>query len=273
MGRDLTPKEMYLMEQQIIDAGLGSLWDFMANLTVTHDGVTSRLYTPDDLAKRKQNPFLGRLFEPYDELYSFLSRAPGGLALLSRYEKELNDYIKTGHGNLDSPLIKWYEGKLDPHFHYRETNNKLFFAAVQDEMNLLRQFDPKSGCCFWFPLDEEKCISVWFSPDSMFGDHLSMKLEARGEDGSMGPHCEVLIDERYDSDSLSREDICRCLQEVYADADLGSIAQHASHELTNKIMSVFGLNKCSLEEQISNASEKTNSVSSSHNYNFKAPER
>lgn len=144
MGRDLTPREMYLMEQQIIAGGLGSLWDFMEHLTVTYDGVTGPRYSPDDIAKRKQNPLLGRLFEPYDKLYSFLSQVPGGLDLLKRYEKELNDYIKAGQGDPNSPRIQWYEGKLDPNFYYRENNNALFLASVQDEAHSLYHFEAKS---------------------------------------------------------------------------------------------------------------------------------
>lgn len=273
MSRDLTPREMYLLEQMNIQKGIGSLWDFMENTTFSYGGETTPLCSQESIAQRKKYPLLGRLYSQYDQLYFFLSQVKNGLKLLDQHEKELDDYITTGKGDRNSHLIKWFEGELDPNFYYRENNDDLFFASVQDEIGKLYRFDPKQEHCCWFSLSEDKCISVWAYPDGRHADQFLMKLENRAEDGSMGPHCEVLIDESYATGSLSQKDICRCLQEVYEDAGLGSIANTASLELTKKVMSVFGLNKRSLEDRISSAAEKANGWQSSNDPNLKSPER
>lgn len=253
MSRDLTPRELYSLERTNIQNGNGSLWDFMENISFSYEGKTTPLYSSESIASRKKYPLLGRLYNDFDQIYYYLSQIENGLKLLDRYEKELNAYITTGAGNRNSFLIQWFEGKLDPDFYYSAHNDDLFFASVQDELGKLYSFDPKQENCCWFSLSEDKCISVWAYPDGKHPDQLLMKLEQRGEDGSMGPHCEVLIDESYATGSLSQKDIRRCLREVYKDAGLGAIAQSASLELSNKVLSVFRLNKRSLSEQIQSA--------------------
>lgn len=271
MSRDLTPKELYLFEQYNVQHGGGSLWDMMKNTTVTYNGQTGPMHSEESLAARAQYPLLGRLFNRFDSLHSFLSQVENGLEILSRHEKDLDTYIRTGQGDKDSSLIRWFEGTLDEGFHYSDRNDALFMASVQDEIGQLYRFDPKQENCFWFPLNEDKCISVWYAPDKYDGDQLLMHLEERAEDGSMGPHCEILSDESYATANLSQRAIRRTLREIYDDADLEDIAKSASQELSEKVMSVFGLKKMDLENQIASAASR--SAESHGTSNVKVPEQ
>lgn len=253
MSRDFTPEEMYLVEQNNIQKGLGSLCDFMANTTVAINGVTTPMCPPEAIFRRQQYPLLGRLYNRYDQLYAFLSQIKDGMNILDRHEKELDAYIKTGKGNTKSPVIAWFKGELDPVFHYSTRNDMAFYAIVQDEVGKLLRFDPSQETCFWFALSDDKCISVWLYPDDREGDQLLMKLEQRAEDGSMGPHCEVLIDESYGTGDLSRAGICECLQDIHWDAGLGEMPEEKVNVLSEQVMAVFGLCKRSLDSQIESA--------------------
>lgn len=66
-------------------------------------------------------------------MYEALSKFEGGLDLLRKKDDELDLYIKTGEGDRDSYLIKWFEGKLDPCFYYAEHNHELFFEKMLAE--------------------------------------------------------------------------------------------------------------------------------------------
>ena len=257
MSRDWTPRELYEVEQWNIQHDRGSLWDFMENTTITINGKTTPLHSKEAIARRREFPFLGRLMmDRFDGLYAFLSKVDGGLSLLARHEDALRTYIETGKGDKESPLIRWFEGKLDSRFYYREHNDELLIASIKDEVGKLYRFDPAQGNCFWFALNDEKCISVWYAPDAYDGDQLQMKLEQRAEDGSMGPFCEVLIDESYGTADLSYSAVCSTLQEIYEDAGIGVHSEASLHELTDKVMFVFGLRKKDLESQIQDAVAK-----------------
>lgn len=273
MSRDWTPKESYFVEQMNIKNGMGTWFDWMENTTFSLNGVTRPLHSKEDIARRKECPLLGRFFDPYDKLYSFLSKVDGGLELLQRQEKELDTYIQTGEGNPESTVIQWFEGKLDSNFYYQETNNEMLFSFFQEEVLKAHRFDPKQENCFWFALSEDKCISVWYFPDSDYGDQLLMKLEQRAEDGSMGPQCELIYDESYATGKLTQKAICRCLEEIYEDADLSDIAKAGSKELTEHVMAVFGLKKKSLEDQIRNAESAVPKTDASLESREVSPER
>lgn len=273
MSRDWTPEESYLIEQMNIKNGLGSWFDQMENTTFHYNGVSRPLHSQEDIARRKEYPLLGRLFQPYDKLYSFLSKIDGGLSLLEKHEKELDIYIQTGHGDPNSTVIKWFKGELDESFYYNEINNEKLMASIQDEVGALLRFDPKQENCFWFALNEDKCISAWYYPDSVYGDQLLMKLEQRAEDGSMGPHCEIIYDESYGTGKLTQKAICRCIEEIYEDAGLREIAKAGSQEVTEQVMSLFGLKKKSLEDKIRNAENTKPKAETSIEKREVSPER
>ena len=263
MSRDWTPRELYAVEEDNIRNGRGSLWDFMKGATWHINGEVFPFCSEETLSRRQEYPLLGRLYESYDELYDFLSQVNGGMDLLARHEKELDTYIKTGQGDKDSALIQWFEGRLDKNFYYRENNDALLMASIQDEAGKLSRFDPSQGNCFWFALSEDKCISVWLAPDAHDGDQLQMHLEQRAEDRSMGAFCEVLSDESYATADLSYGAICQTLQKIFEDAGLSVHAENVLHGLTAQIMSVFGLKKQALEDQIRNASDRSGHVAPS----------
>ena len=91
-----------------------------------YNGEEWPLCTPEELEVRKQYPHLGKLLQNFQELYDALARLEGGLDLLRKKDEELFLYIEKGEGDRDSYLIKWFEGELDPCFHYAEYNHKLF---------------------------------------------------------------------------------------------------------------------------------------------------
>lgn len=260
MSRDFTPEELYLVEQHNIESGIGSLWDFMANSSVILNGESHPLCTPDTLVQRQQYPLLGRLYNQYDKVYALLSQIKGGMEILDRYNKELDVFIQTGKGESHSPVIRWFRGELDPAFHYSTRNDNALFDILQDEAGKLLRADPSQNNCFWFALNEDKCVSVWLYPDDKEGDQLLMKLEQRSEDGSMGPHCAVLIDESYGSGDLSRDGIQECLEDIYWDAGLGKMPKDIANSMTDQVMSVFGLCKRPLDAQIQYANDRVDSA-------------
>lgn len=276
MSRDWTPKEMYLIEQMNIKKGMGSWFDWMENTTFSYKGVTKPLHSSEDIAKRKEFPLLGRLYDPFDKLYYFLSNVPTGLDLLGRMENELKNYIETGAGDKESALIRWFEGSLDEGFYYNTENNRLFFESVRDEVGRLYRNHPGLlQNCRWFPLTEDKCFSVWYAPDKYDGDQLQMKLEKRAEDGSMGAFCELIYDESYGTADLSYKAIAETLEEIYWDAGIHDVDANIIHNLTESVMDSFNLKKQSLSDKIQSAQFRT-SVKSHHPDNSKTihtPER
>lgn len=143
MSRDLTPREMYTVEQHNIRNGLGSLWDFMKNTVWVINGVRIPLCTEDTLSRRQEYPLLGRFYERFDELYAFLSELDCGKELLGRYEAELRVYIETGKGDKNSDLLRWFEGELDEGFYYREHNDELLMESIQNEAKALPRLQEK----------------------------------------------------------------------------------------------------------------------------------
>lgn len=271
MSRDFTPEEAYLFEQANRKWGYTSILDSMERMTFTYNGITRPLYSKESMENRRKYPLLGSLYHPFDKLYSFLSQVSGGTELLQQHENALKEYIETGRGDKDSFLIKWYEGKLDTNFHYSNRNDAMFFACVQDEVGKLYRFDPAQGRCFWFPISQDKCFSAWYAPDAHDGDQLQMKLEKRAEDGSMGSHCELIYDESYATANLSQKAVYETVLEICEDAGLDVAAETVARDITEKVMSVFGLKKQDLEAQIlaaKNRADATDSVKKEQ-----APER
>lgn len=135
MGRDFTPKELYYAEKEISKQSKRSYFDLMEGMTVTVDGKTSPVYSPEVLQVCKQYPILGRLVNPpeFVEAHSALSKISGGLDILAQKEKELSLYISTGIHKRNSVVVSWFEGRLDPSFYYGERNEELFLASLQEE--------------------------------------------------------------------------------------------------------------------------------------------
>lgn len=137
MSRDFTPKQIYLVEQWQIKEGSGSLWDFMKNTTISYDGKTFPMHSEEDITQRMQYPLLGKLFNNFKKAFDSLSSVPNGLNVLERCDKELDLYINGGNGDAASPVIKWFEGKLDECFYYGERNEELFLEYMLEEAERL----------------------------------------------------------------------------------------------------------------------------------------
>jgi len=133
MSRDLTPREMYLIEQENIKKTGESLFYFMRNLTLHYNGESSPLHSEEEMSLREQYPALGKYYDKFHTLHRVLSKIEGGLDFLRQKDDELSDYIKTSSGDLDGYLIQWFEGKLDKNFYYSERNDTLFYEHMRDE--------------------------------------------------------------------------------------------------------------------------------------------
>lgn len=118
-------------------------------------------------------------------------------------------------------------------------------GAYQEVIQMLEAqiaYDKLPENCFWFALDDEKCISVWYAPDQDDGDQFQMKLEERAEDGSMGAHCELIIDESYGTRDLSFGAVCKTLWEVCVDAEFSDDkADEVVSRVAKEIFANYGL--------------------------------
>ena len=147
MSRDWTPFEHYLVEQKQIKQGYGDLFDFMANLkTVLADGTEVITNPPEEMAIRKEFPYLGKyLMDEFMDLHKLMSEFDGGLAFLHQKDAALgshisslsyphiNDRIVDEAEHSSDYLLKWFHGKLDEHFYYGTRNHALFVDSVLKE--------------------------------------------------------------------------------------------------------------------------------------------
>lgn len=139
MGRDLTPRELYATEQWNVQNGRHDLWGLMKSTVITYNGVSQKLHSDEEIALRKGFPFLGKLLNKFADLYTKLSEIEGGVDLLHRKDEELRVYIETGKGDENSALLKWFNGELDPNFHYSDYNETLLLTYLLVEAQLLRE--------------------------------------------------------------------------------------------------------------------------------------
>ena len=137
MSRDWTPREHYEVEQHFLSKNLSSHWDVMKNAQWVFNGNSQRMYSDEEIALRQEYPIFGKFLDNFPILYERLSKIENGLEFLRRKNDELNAYIETGEGDSDSYLVKWFEGKLDENFHYRERNNQLFVESMINEVDSL----------------------------------------------------------------------------------------------------------------------------------------
>jgi len=133
MSRDLTPREVYALDQYNREKGHGSLWDFMKNLTLTIDGETSPFHPPEEISLREQFPLLGMLLNDFPSFYERLSKYNGGVELLHQKDNELATYIASGNKGEDSDVIKWFNGTLYSSFFYSNTNDAKFLSSLCEQ--------------------------------------------------------------------------------------------------------------------------------------------
>ena len=128
-------------------------------------------------------------------------------------------------------------------------NNTISEAVMDYEEHVVPNFVKLPEDCYWFDLNEEKCISIWFAPDEYQGDQFQMQLEKKDVDGSSGGLNEVISDESYGTRNLSFEALCETLHEVCEDAGLTADenVDEIVKELGRKIFDNYGLEVPGLE--------------------------
>ena len=159
--------------------------------------------------------------------------------------------------------------ELEKWFSLRKSSTKDITQEIQATAEPLNKSAVRQGC-MWFALDDDLCVSVWYSPDRYDGDQLQMKLEKREADGNMGPFCEILCDESFATADLSYDAILNTLLEVRdcaihleniseLPASSDRVPQEDCPQLAEKIMTSFGLKRQPLDQVISSAEKKLSS--------------
>lgn len=140
MSRDLTPKEIYMVDLYMMKENELSYLEFLQSSALIVNDEVKPLYTEEEISRRKPFPILCQLTN-FDSLYLELSAISGGLEMLRRHEDNLQTYCMSGKGDITSPDIRWFEGMLDPPFYYREPNDAAFFQLIQEEAMTLKMRD------------------------------------------------------------------------------------------------------------------------------------
>ncbi|MBQ8248102.1 MAG: hypothetical protein IJZ42_13320 [Lachnospiraceae bacterium] len=133
----------------------------------------------------------------------------------------------------------------------------------------------------WFALSEDKCISVWYAPDEHDGDQFQMHLEEKGEDGYMGPACEIISSDSYATNDISYSSLCETLREICDDADVYDTdlpwgnTDNIAAILADQIFDAFGLDtrensavaKTTLDSVIDNAQKRSETANTGAVFN------
>lgn len=126
MSRDWTPREMievdrcYFKNKPFLE---------IAKNTVFTDskGNESPLLSEEEYHICKKCKYLGSLLlSEFAGLYQSLESKD----VLLDYEEILRKYIEEGIGDTEEPVIKWFNGKLDPNFYYNEINNRMLINDI-----------------------------------------------------------------------------------------------------------------------------------------------
>jgi len=113
-----------------------------------------------------------------------------------------------------------------------ESGDQIYYAAEKCIKSHIAEIEGKVK---WFSLSEDKCISVWYSPDKYDGDQFQMHVEEKGEDGTMGPGCEIISSDSYATADISFKALCETLSEICDDADVLVDDESAHPNLVAKI--------------------------------------
>lgn len=115
-----------------------------------------------------------------------------------------------------------------------ESGDQIYYAAekcIKEHLSTLDSLNMMK----WFELSDDKCISVWYTPDKYDGDQFQMHLEEKCEDGSMGNNCEIISNESYATADISFEALCETLSEICDDADIFADDESAKSNLVSTI--------------------------------------
>lgn len=127
MSRNWTPREM-LLHESLLE---GKTWrDVSKGLSISYKGKTTPMINDDDNKILDSYNYLGRLYP--DNLCSVYRNLKelNSLGILDDIEKELSDYIEDGVEIPNSPVIRWFDGKLVSNFYYSEENDMLLEEEI-----------------------------------------------------------------------------------------------------------------------------------------------
>lgn len=153
MSRDLTPREQYLVSTKLDPSY------FMLNVKIKYGPTDEEkdLYTEEEKQVLLHYPIFGRAAP---ELLLSLKKEGNSdpekmNVLLHNIEEDLNSYSKGITVEIDSTLQKWFDGKLDPLFYYREKNDQLFKDHLMERYPALKiEKSIKEWYCEHYPDDE-----------------------------------------------------------------------------------------------------------------------
>lgn len=141
MSRDFTPLERYLSNKLSGD----DLW--LQNITITYKGETKPLYTEDEQAVRLRFRNLAvAMCDSFMKLYKYLEGDKNRnlwIIKLENMQVKMQNAFKKGQKafeECDVPEImkKWFVGKLDPCFHYSETNDEMYLDWCKETIEKWR---------------------------------------------------------------------------------------------------------------------------------------
>lgn len=126
MSRDWTPEEILLIEKNNVANELPDMWQFMGNMSISINGENYKpMFSKEEIELRKKFGNFGKLYESFVSLYKEITKLSNGESVLKKAQQELELFIENGEGNLDSHVLKWFQGKLDSNFYYHEHNDEL----------------------------------------------------------------------------------------------------------------------------------------------------
>ncbi len=127
-----------------------------------------------------------------------------------------------------------------------ESGDQIYDAANKCISEHIAEIESKIK---WFKLSEANCVSVRYAPDEHDGDQFQLYLEEVGEDGYMGPRCELVSDEAYATADLSFKALCATLEEICEDAEVYDDAypwlntSDTAAIIAQEIYNAFGMEK------------------------------
>lgn len=153
MSRDLTPREQYLVSTKLDPSY------FMLNVKVKYGPADEEksLFSEKEKQVILHYPIFGRVApELLLSLKKEGEKDPEKMnVLLHNIEEDLNSYSKGIAVEIDSTLQKWFDGKLDPSFYYREKNDQLFKDHLMERYPALKiEKSIKEWYCEHYPDDE-----------------------------------------------------------------------------------------------------------------------
>ena len=156
MSRDFTPRERYMVSMKMDPSY------FMLNIKVKYGPADEEksLFSEEEKQVILHYPIFGRAApELLLSLKKEGEKDPEKMnVLLYTVEDDLKTYgdgIDEMKDEIDPTLKKWFDGKLDPSFYYREDNDRLFKDHLMEQFKVMHiENSIKKWYCYHYPDDE-----------------------------------------------------------------------------------------------------------------------